>query len=276
MGDAGTILQTLDRGQTWQEITNEVITSLGTNSLANGRRLNEVSLHAVRHFRLEQEVLAVDGTPLEARMVLIVGDDSSILRYDPCAVMSEGQCFQQSGKWIDMSISNYEDFYGHLYDVHLFDPTTPTRTDSQRPPLAFAVGKFIGRDGINYPYTQLNAPYGQMVVLRLTAHGQKQPQNSPHGWATRSTHTCNDPNEYGCWTMVTPPWTEGQDFEVGFSQNQASSDELPTCCTASSVRCVFPEDFLSCYPWPEELAVKPYKPACAQSHPRYPPHPTPT
>ena len=38
----------------------------------------------------------------------------------------EGQCYQQSAAWIDMSISNYEDFYGHLYDVHLFDPTTPT------------------------------------------------------------------------------------------------------------------------------------------------------
>ena len=77
--------------------------------------------------------------------------------------------------------------------------------------------------------------YGQMVVLRLTAHGQKQPQNSPHGWASRSAHTCNDADyAYGCWTIVTPPWTEGSDYEVGFTQN---SEDLPPCCTSSTVRC---------------------------------------
>ena len=256
VGDAGTILRTSDRGETWQEITNDVITSLGSNSLANGRRLSEVNLRAVRHFQTSDVVLALDGTQGIARMVIIVGDYNSILRYDPCAVRSEGSCFEQSAAWIDMSISNYEDFYGHLYDVHLFNPTTPTRTDAQTPPLAFAVGQFLGRDGINYPYTQLSSVNGQLVVLRLTPHGQQQPQNSPHGWATRSTFTCNDPNGYGCWTLVTPPWTEGQDYEVGFSQNQASADEIPTCCTASSVRCVFPDDFLACYPWPQELAVR--------------------
>jgi hypothetical protein len=215
-----------------------------------------VNLRAVRHFKLDQDVVRDDGFGV-ARMVLIVGDSNSILRYDPCAVTSDdGQCFEQSGKWIDMSISNYEDFYGDLYDVHLFDPVLgidPSRND--RPALAYAVGKFIGRDGVNYPYTRLNAPFGQMVILRLTAHGQKHPQNSPHGWAARPTHTCNDPNAYGCWTIVTPPWTEGQNFLIGFSQNQASADEIPTCCTISTVRCVFPDDFVSCYPWPTELAV---------------------
>ena len=46
VGDSGTVLQTDDRGQTWREITNDVISSLGTNSLKNGRRLTEVSLRA--------------------------------------------------------------------------------------------------------------------------------------------------------------------------------------------------------------------------------------
>ena len=36
VGDRGTILQTDDRGLTWREITNDVISSLGTNSLKNG------------------------------------------------------------------------------------------------------------------------------------------------------------------------------------------------------------------------------------------------
>ena len=46
MGDEGTILQTDDRGETWREITQDVISSLGTNSLKNGKRLTEVSLCA--------------------------------------------------------------------------------------------------------------------------------------------------------------------------------------------------------------------------------------
>ena len=47
VGDEGTILQTDDRGETWREITNDVISSLGTNSLKNGKRLTEVRLRAV-------------------------------------------------------------------------------------------------------------------------------------------------------------------------------------------------------------------------------------
>ena len=82
-----------------------------------------------------------------------------------------------------------------------------------------------------------------MVVLRLTAHGQYQPQNSPHGWAQKAaTYECNDVNwQYGCWTIVTPPWTDGSDYETGFTQN---SEDLPPCCTTSTVRCYFPDDFL--------------------------------
>ena len=94
-----------------------------------------------------------------------------------------------------------------------------------------------------------------MVVLRLTAHGQYQPQNSPHGWAQKAaTYECNDVNwQYGCWTIVTPPWTDGSDYETGFTQN---SEDLPPCCTTSTVRCYFPDDFLNCFPWPQEYAVK--------------------
>ena len=33
-----------------------------------------------------------------------------------------------------------------------------------------------------------------MVVLRLTAHGENQPQNSPHGWELKDTHVCDDIN----------------------------------------------------------------------------------
>ena len=48
-----------------------------------------------------------------------------------------------------------------------------------------------------------------MVVLRLTVHGAKQPQNSPHGWDRKTgTHECFDADyAYGCWAIVTPPWT---------------------------------------------------------------------
>lgn len=58
-----------------------------------------------------------------------------------------------------------------------------------------------------------------MVVLRLTMHGQIQPQNSPHGWAQKvTTHTCVDEHSYGCWTIVTPAWTEGLNYETNFDQ----------------------------------------------------------
>ena len=229
--------------------------SLGTNSLRNGRRLNEVNLRAVKHHITDDTVRMGNGQTKPAREVLIVGDHSTILRYDPCAVLSLGECYDASYKWIDMSISYFEDFYGDLYDVHFFDPTVPTRTDSSRPPLAFAVGDFQGRDGNTYSYTRLNQEFGQMVVLRLTAHGQPQPQNSPHGWIQKvATHTCNDADyQYGCWAIVTPPWTEGSDYEIGFTQN---SQDLPPCCSSSTVRCYFPEDFLNCYPWPRDLAVR--------------------
>ena len=39
-------------------------------------------------------------------------------RYDPCAVVSDGVCYEQSFKWIDMSISYFEEFYGDLYASH--------------------------------------------------------------------------------------------------------------------------------------------------------------
>jgi len=42
-----------------------------------------------------------------------VGDFHSILRYDPCAIVSEGVCYEQSFKWIDMSTSYFEDYHGH-------------------------------------------------------------------------------------------------------------------------------------------------------------------
>ena len=94
-----------------------------------------------------------------------------------------------------------------------------------------------------------------MVVLRLTVHGAKQPQNSPHGWDRKTgTHECFDADyAYGCWAIVTPPWTEG-DYLEGFSQNTKPED-LPECCDSSTVRCYFPEDFLNCYPWPAELGI---------------------
>ena len=281
VGEGGTILKTTDRGRSWEDVSNDVIrcvnasfyslsearfycrtcvcetvSSLGTNLLRNGRRLNTVALRSVTHHRTEQQVQILGGgLPEAARVVLIVGDDNTILRYDPCAVMSEGVCYEQSFKWIDMSISFFEDFYGDLYSVYLFDPTVPTRTDAQRPPLAFAVGRYRGKDGNTYSFTRLNQEFGQMVVLRLTAHGQVQPQNSPHGWAAKqATHTCFDAEyAYGCWALVTPAWTEGNTYETGFTQNSA---DLPPCCTSSTVRCYFPEDFMNCFPWPTEMAVR--------------------
>lgn len=256
MGDAGTILKTQDRGQSWEDISNDVISSLGTNLLRNGRRLNTVTLRSVKHFMTGDQVQILGGGGFSpARMVMIVGDFNTILRYDPCAITSEGVCFEQSFKWIDMSISFFEDFYGDLYDVFLFDPTVQQRVDAQTAPLAFAVGNFYGKDGNTYSFTRLNEEFGQMVVLRLTAHGKEQPQNSPHGWAQKtSTHTCFDAEySYGCWTIVTPPFTEGNNYLTGFTQNSA---ELPDCCTSSTVRCYFPEDFISCYPWPPDLAVR--------------------
>lgn len=252
VGDKGTILQTGDRGLTWTSITDEVIRSLDADSLKNGRRLTEISLRAVKHHKIDKEVQVSGGGTKRALMVIIVGDDNSILRYDPCAKENAGGCFEQSGEWIDMSTLEFEDFYGDLYDVHLFDPTVPSRGD-ELPPLAFAVGRFRGKDGPNaYAYSQLNSLHGQLVLYRLTAHGQKQPQNSPHGWDQKSTHTCIDAKySYGCWTLVTPPWTEGA-YLVGFSQN---SENLPDCCVASAIRCSYPEDFMNCYPWPEPLKV---------------------
>ena len=83
VGDSGTVLQTDDRGQTWREITNDVISSLGTNSLKNGRRLTEVSLRAVAHHKLDKQVQILSGGTTVARMVMVVGDYHSILRYDP-------------------------------------------------------------------------------------------------------------------------------------------------------------------------------------------------
>ena len=38
----------------------------------------------------------LSGGTTVARMVLLVGDFHSILRYDPCAIMSEGVCYEQS------------------------------------------------------------------------------------------------------------------------------------------------------------------------------------
>lgn len=254
MGDQGTILQTDDRGLTWSVITDDVIRSLGTNSLKNGRRLSEISLRAVKHHKIDKEVQILGGGTRVALMAIVVGDDNSILRYDPCAIESDGICFEQSFRWIDMSTAYFEDYYGDLYDVHFFDPTVPSRSDDKVPPLAFAVGRFKGKDGSNaYPYTQLNSLYGQLVIYRLTAHGQKQPQNSPHGWNKKTaTHICFDPEyAYGCWALVMPPWTEG-DYLQGFSQNTPP----PACCISSIARCYFPEDFLNCYPWPSALAVR--------------------
>ena len=85
VGDAGTVLMTTDRGETWEEITNQVITDLGTSVLKNGRRLAEVSLRSVKHHLTGEEVLALGTSAqeyqLSARMLLIVGDASTILRY---------------------------------------------------------------------------------------------------------------------------------------------------------------------------------------------------
>jgi hypothetical protein len=231
--------------------------SLGTNSLKNGKRLNEVNLRSVKHHTTNDIVKLANGQTKTARAVIIVGDHSTILRYDPCAVMSLGECYEASYKWIDMSLSYFEDYYGDLHDVYFFDPKVDVVTNNQRPPLAFAVGDFKGKDGNTYAYTRLNEEFGQMMVLRLTAHGQVQPQNSPHGWAQKTTtHTCNDADySYGCWTIVAPPWTEGN-YEIGFTQNAEPGETLPQCCQSSTVRCYFPEDFVSCYPWPSALAVR--------------------
>ena len=52
---------------------------------------------------------------------------------------------------------------------------------------------------------------------------------------------------------MTPPWTDAStDFETGFDQNDAEKLE---CCVESTVRCYYPEDYVNCYPWPEEYAV---------------------
>ena len=231
-----------------------MIRSLGTNLLLNGRRLNTITLRSVKHHKTGQQVQPLGGIGeiRPAIRVLVVGDENTILRYEPCAVTSgaEQTCYGQSFRWIDMSISYYEDYYGDLYDVHFFDPVQSTQ--NPKPPLAYAIGKFRGRDGSAFAYSRLNSQYGQLVVLRLTAHGQVQPQNSPHGWVSRASHTCIDANSYGCWTIVTPGWTEGLTYEQGFDQN---TDDPPTCC--SSARCYYPEDFISCFPWPSgALAVR--------------------
>ena len=42
------------------------------------------------------------------------------------------------------------------------------------------------------------------------------------------------------------------DFLEAFSQD---NEEQPACCTTSTIRCYYPEDFLNCYPWPEALKV---------------------
>ena len=124
VGDSGTIIRTDDRGYTWSDETNNVIQKLGTNMLRNGKRLDEVNLRAVKHsFTNDVIEPTQDGTVPKARAVMVVGDYSTILRYDPCAVITaDGKCYQQvSDRWIDMSLSYYEDFYGDLYDVHMFD-----------------------------------------------------------------------------------------------------------------------------------------------------------
>ena len=101
VGNAGTILKTSDRGSSWEDITSYVIQRIGTNLLANGRRLNEVNLHAVRHARTGDEV-TVNGNFLKyAQMVLVVGDYSTILRYDPCATLVNNLCVEASDAWID-------------------------------------------------------------------------------------------------------------------------------------------------------------------------------
>ena len=75
---------TIDRGYSWEDITNQVITDLGTSVLKNGRRLAEVSLRSVKHHLTGEEVLALGTSAqeyqLSARMLLIVGDASTILR----------------------------------------------------------------------------------------------------------------------------------------------------------------------------------------------------
>ena len=63
-----------------------MITDLGTSVLKNGRRLAEVSLRSVKHHLTGEEVLALGTSAqeyqLSARMLLIVGDASTILRYE--------------------------------------------------------------------------------------------------------------------------------------------------------------------------------------------------
>ena len=108
---------------------------------------------------------------------------------------SDDVCYVQSSeKWIDMSPSpaEYENFYGDLYDVHFFEPRQGAYNRNPKPPLAFAVGRYTGKEGTSF--ARLNDEWGQMVVLRLTAHGENQPQNSPHGWELKDTHVCDDIN----------------------------------------------------------------------------------
>ena len=184
-------------------------------------------------------------------------------RYDACAVKSDDVCYVQSSeKWIDMSPSpaEYENFYGDLYDVHFFEPRQGAYNRNPKPPLAFAVGRYTGKEGTSY--ARLNDEWGQMVVLRLTAHGENQPQNSPHGWdggharlrrhqlpgayppaalhhllAPTPTTSPPPPPQYGCWTIVTPPWTDAStDFETGFDQNDAEKLEYVESTVAATTR----------------------------------------
>ena len=90
------------------------------------------------------------------------------------------------------SPAEFENFYGDLYDVHFFEPRQGAYNRNPKPPLAFAVGRYTGKEGTSF--ARLNDEWGQMVVLRLTAHGENQPQNSPHGWELKDTHVCDDIN----------------------------------------------------------------------------------
>ena len=119
---------------------------------------------------------------------------------------SDDVCYVQSSeKWIDMSPSpaEYENFYGDLYDVHFFEPRQGAYNRNPKPPLAFAVGRYTGKEGTNF--ARLNDEWGQMVVLRLTAHGENQPQNSPHGWELKDTHVCDDINYQVPRPPAAPP-----------------------------------------------------------------------
>ena len=56
---------------------------------------------------------------------------------------------------------------------------------------------------------------------------------SPTTSLTPST-SAPSPPQYGCWTIVTPPWTDAStDFETGFDQND---EEKLECCVESTVR----------------------------------------